>query len=351
LDDPRSLCPLFLAPRDRANFVEQIASGVLLTLGAEMFVLTAAHAVDALDRGDLMLPGASRLLELEGTFHRLPLATVGSRDRDPVDFGFLRLTPELAAQMHPAFKPLKWDELGLFETLTEGDLYTFAGYPVSRAKVRGHRHESELFKYTGGAAPDDVYASIGCDPGLHVVMIFNRKRCIVGGNIQAAAHPRGLSGGGVFSWPKTARESLAPKGPRRLVAIAHTYLDQPGCMVATRINGCIAAILHHYPHADPLARRKGERSIPAAVVWYRESDWPAIKRDFVDAANMPETFNAWREAAQTGIETLTRRGTLAVPVPLTADEIARYCRATGQPNTGRTRGQFASKRLAEAILG
>lgn len=165
MEDPRSVCPLFLAPRDRENFVEQIASGVFLSLGGEMFVLTAAHAVDSLDRGDLLLPGASHLMEFEGTFHRVPLAAIGSRDCDPVDFGFLRLTPELAAQIHPAFKPLEWDELGL-----------------------------------------------------------------------------------------------------------------------------------------------------------------------------------------TGIETLRRRGALVVPVPLSAEEIARYCRETGQPNTGRTRGQLASKRLAEAIL-
>lgn len=75
-------------------------------------------------------------------------ATLGFRDRDPLDLRFLRPTPDLAAQIHTAFKPPEWDDLGLFESLTEGDLYTFAGYPVSRATVRGHRYESERFKYT-----------------------------------------------------------------------------------------------------------------------------------------------------------------------------------------------------------
>jgi hypothetical protein len=60
---------VFLAPRDRGNVVEQIASGVLLSLGGETFVLTAGHVVDELDRGHL---------------------------------------------------PLGWEDFGLFETLAEG---------------------------------------------------------------------------------------------------------------------------------------------------------------------------------------------------------------------------------------
>jgi hypothetical protein len=349
VDDPRAVLPVFLAPSDRPAFVEQVASGVLLALGGETFVLTASHVVDELDRGSLMFPVSGHLLEFGGTFHRVPVADGASRGNDRTDFGFLRLKPELAAALHPDLEPLGWEDLGFFETLVEGDLYTFVGYPANRARVGGQKAESELFKYTGAAASDAVYQEIGFDPGMHIAMMFDVKRCFVGGRIQATAHPPGLSGGAIVSWPKTARELPVERRPRRLVGIAHTYLRRPGCMVGTRINGCVAAILHHYPELDPCRDRP--ESIPLAMVWYREADWPAIKRDFADGANMHATFNEWREAAQTGIESLRRRGVEAVPVHLSLDEIARYCAKTGQPNTGRTRGQLASRRLAQAIRG
>lgn len=349
MDQPRAVIPLFLAPEDRVNCVTQVASGVLLCLGDEIFVLTAAHVVDELDGGSLLLPGSEHLRELEGTFHRVPVTPGAARHDDRIDFGFLRLAPELAAGLHPSFEPLRWEDLGLFETLTEGDLYSFAGYPASRARVRAHMAESELFQYTGGAASDAVYGEIGFDPSLHIAMMFDVDGCVVAGRVQATAHPRGMSGGAIFSWPKTARDLPIRSRPQRLVGIVHTYRKRPGCMVGTRINGYVAAILRKYPHVDPC--RDTPQAIPLGVVWYREADWPAIKRDFADGANMHRTFNEWREAAQTGIENMRRRGVEAVPVPLSVEEIANFCAQTGQPNTGRTRSQLASRRVAEAIQG
>ena len=351
MNDARFVIPVFLAPGNRTSFVVQVASGVLLSLGGETFVLTAAHAVDELDRGALMLPGVGHLRDFEGTFHRVPMGEGASRNHDRIDFGFLHLSPDLASGLDPSFEPLAWDDLGVFETLTEGDLYTFSGYPVSRSRVSRRKAESELFSYTGAAASDAVYQEIGFDPALHIVMVFDLARCIVAGRIQATARPRGLSGGAIFSWPKTARDLPVHRRPRRLVGIAHTCLERPGCMVGTRINGCIAAILHQYPEIDPYAGRGSQESIPVAVVWYREADWPSIKRDFADGESMHRTFNEWREAAQSGIESMTRRGVQAIPVPLGLEEITQYCAETEQPNTGRTRSQLASKRLAEALRG
>ncbi|MEX2206661.1 MAG: hypothetical protein WEF50_10585 [Myxococcota bacterium] len=352
MEDQRSVCPIFVAPNNRPNVLQPLGSGVLLSLGDETFVLSAAHVVDTLDWGALMLPGVSGFVEFGGNFHRRPMEPGKSRNEDAIDFAFLRLAPETVAELSPEFRPLGWQDLGLFETLGEGDLYTFAGFPASRTKVRRRVVQSELFKYTGGAASDALYQETGFDPELHIAMMFNIARCVVGGEkIQATADPHGVSGGGIFSWPKTVREGPSEAAPRRLVGIAHTYRKRPGCLVGTRINGCVAAILHHYPNLDPTAGQGSRGAIPVGVVWYRESDWPRIRREFEDGHQMHASFNEWREAAQTGIETLLKRGVEAVPVPLAIEEITKYCTETGQPNIGRTRGELASRRVAEAILG
>lgn len=106
----------------------------------------------------------------------------------------LRIAPRLAAELHPSFEVLGWEDLGLFETLTEGDLYSFVGYPASRRRVRARTAESELFRYTGAAGSDGVYEETGFDPGAHVAMMFDVKGCVVGDRIQATADPYEMSG-------------------------------------------------------------------------------------------------------------------------------------------------------------
>lgn len=351
MDDPRSVVPIFFASEGRQNF-EQIGSGVLLSLGGEVFLLTVAHITDRLEEGTLLVPGRNGIIPANGHSSYVPKPTAGGRASDRIDIAYLRLAPETMSELHPGFSPLSWQDLGIFETLHEGDLYTFVGFPAKRARIRAQSAESEIFKFTGGAASDATYAQLGYDPSLHIAMMFNRRKAIVGNKIQAAIHPRGLSGGGIFSWSKRARTDPSVGPPKRLVGIVHAYHEPQGCMVGTRINGYLAAIFRNNPHLEPVPHASGARDAPlvTGIAWYRAEDWAQLKAEFEDSEHMHATWHEWREAAQKTVEQMRLRGVHMVPVELTAREISEYCSKAGRPNISRTRNELVSRRLRDATL-
>ena len=61
------------------------------------------------------------------------------------------------------------------ETLIEDDIYTFGGYPVSRSKTFASESATEVFLYTGAAAPPIKHQNLGYDLRTHVLINFNRK--------------------------------------------------------------------------------------------------------------------------------------------------------------------------------
>ncbi len=166
-------------------------------------------------------------------------------------------------------------------------------------------------------------------------------------------HPRGISGGGVFRWPKDVGHR--PQELRRsLVGIAHTYLKKHNCLVGTRLDLYYQLIEQNNPHLFPAAPKhtdSPDRTIPLflSVVCYRKEEWPLLLSQFADADHMQNSWNEWRQAVENGIEQMQRKNVLMIPIELTADEIMKHCASENLPNTGQTRADLASRRLAEML--
>jgi hypothetical protein len=343
----QSVCPIFVE-RSQPGVVEQIGSGVLVEIHGELFLLTAAHVTDYEDLGRMLVPGTQGLIAPHGYFAHLAVAAGGKRLNDKIDIAYYRLDQEILNDLYPKFKPLEREDVALFDSLTEGDIYTFSGYPHRKARLRGDRIETEIFSYTGCAVDDETYQKLGYDPRIHIVIRFERKRaCSRDGFRITPPLPHGVSGGGVFAWRKDALVG-GDAEERRLVGIAHTHHSAQNCLIGTRLNAFLSCIFRNNP---ALAPQTQSSSIPmiTGMAWYRQDEWERLKREFDDADRFPPTWREWRHKADRGIDQLWAQGCIMSPVGLSADEIQNFCVSRKLPNTSRTRIRLVNEKLSRLM--
>lgn len=345
------LCPVFLQRAD-TNRLQQIATAVALRLGGKVFLLTAAHVIDHRSEGTLLIPTKDGIEPIEGRMIALDLPRTGSRKEDKVDVAYVELSESLAGNISESIVPLGREELSLFDFYLEGDLYTFAGYPWRKSEVKGGRVKTELASYTGEAASEARYKALGYSTAYHVVIQFRCKKArhMMSGAKQIAPLPHGISGGGVFSWQKDMAK--APKAPElKCTAVGHTYLQSQHVLVGTRLNVYLGMIQQSHPEVIAEAGiGYSPQPIMMGIVWYARSEWDELMRDFDDANNMSDTWEEWRQGAESGIEEMAIRGKVAMPVPMTAQEIRDFCFKQKLKNNGYARSTLASAKMAEQFI-
>ena len=252
---------------------------------------------------------------------------------------YFLLDDDIALKLKDYFCILSRKEYWLTDNLMEGDVYTFTGYPLSKAKtVNKNLYTSEIFSYTGEAAIDRKYEALKFNAESNILINFRIKKAIdaSSGEKRRPPHPKGISGGAIFRWAKHQPNALE----RTLVGIGHTYLSQHNCLVGTKLRIFISFIAAN--HADLFIEEDvdHQNTIPMflALVAYKKEEWETLMSQFDDAANMQNSWAEWRNAAENGIEHMDRSGKVIIPIELSADEIQTYCKTHSLPNTGQSRG-------------
>lgn len=338
--------PVFCVAHE-SDRMEQVGSGVLLRISDEVFLLTAAHVADERGSGNLFLPGRGEIVPVSGHFAHILVPKGGKRADDKIDVAYFRLSEDLRTNLDPSLRVLIRDDVLLHDQLFEGDCYTFAGYPGTKSRLRHDGIATEPFTYTGGAASEGDYERLGYSPTEHIVMRFSRKGAftLLQQGKQTAPHPRGMSGGGVFAWPKDLCKRV--KVPSlKLVGIAHTYHERHHCMVATRLNAYLACIFANNPALQASSETAASQPRVTGIAWYKKEEWEELLRSAEDADKMAETWQEWRQKALEFLEGTARHGRETIPVTITVEEISAYCEAQGLRNTGRTRSELASMKVA-----
>jgi len=240
--------PIFAA-ETIAGSVNQIGSGVVVSIGEELFALTAAHVTDrALGDGVLFMPSKEGIVPMTGSLAYNPVSEHRPRLMDTGDMGYYHLSENWRTKLHPTIKPLSLGDLLLTDDLETGDLFTYVGYPWRLTKKRGGAQMTDRTTYTGHALSPDVYESLGLSRIVHVVIRMRLKKTYSTRHMshKIAPHPQGISGGAVLAWPVTYSERLhSPK--LKLAAIAHSFYAEKHCLVGTRIIPYMMAIVRNNP--------------------------------------------------------------------------------------------------------
>lgn len=346
-----SVCPIFLKGTNQK--IEQIGSGVLLRFENDVFLLTAGHVIDWMERGTLCIPCKNGIGKIVGYVSSINAPMSIDRNDDKLDFAYFKLDSDLVINIHQDFFPITKDDCWVTDYLQEDDIYSFSGFPLNKAKNRNGKFSSEFFSYSGTAVDTKTFESVGYSHETNIIISFRRKKSVnMEGEKLIPPLPKGISGGGVFRWPKNVFGGKQ-KLKRYLVGIGHTYLNEKNLLIGTKLDVVLKfmALRNPISYSDARLNFSPANRVPLflGIAHYRRKEWELLKNQFDDSERMHDTWSEWREAAEIGIESMYKQGKIMIPIDLPAKEIDEYCKKNKLPNISKTRNCMLNLKLADLI--
>ncbi len=243
-DPYKGLVPIFLETDIPRSF-RQIGSAVFVRVRGIRFLFTAAHVLDELERGQLLVPTSNGIEPIEGYYAFKDLLPEETREEDQVDMGYYKLSNHFADRISEIFTPIDMSNIQLIRHVNELSICSVSGYPASKAKKKGNEFSSEVYSYTGVVVGPDIYEKHQLNPEFEIVIGFTQKTAV---NVEGQPFPtpslKGLSGGGIFAWPNEF-DGFPPWSERKLVGIMHSYKKRDNLIVGTNMIAYLAGITKH----------------------------------------------------------------------------------------------------------
>lgn len=87
-----------------------------------------------------------------------------------------------------------------------------------------------------------------------------------------------------------------------------------------------------------------------SMVWYRESDYDALLKIFVDAGKLPRSFLQWQDAAEQGRKRQLREGKVVVKAYIDPNTFPAWCAANGCNVDADGRTKFANAEAYRIVM-
>ena len=272
------LCPIYVETQD--DF-EKIATGVLLNVFDNVFLLTASHVIDQAKNinKEIAIPTKNGLENISGTLYHRYLQKNENRDDYMLDFSWYKLAPKMIDILHEDFIPLTKEKIEISDDFTfQHDkslepipvkemmkrmkfLYDnptpenneklefindfiikskiiFVGYPNTKSKVRETSYSDEKTYYHGDGVGEDIYKSYNCTLVDNIIAEYGKKGTMnTDFDATNSPKPEGISGGGIYRLIET-KDGL----DRKLIGIGHTYKAKKHLFIGTNISFCLDVI-------------------------------------------------------------------------------------------------------------
>ena len=253
----RVVAPLYSeGPRHPVLF----GTGVLVRAGEIVFLVTAAHVVDQVERGPHYFGAGNMLLPLPTVRMTCPLPPSGSREDDEVDVGYWILDPEQISRLTSA-DTLHPGDLELTEPTTppEQNQFYLSGFPASR-QPRAFKDQSWEVKDFGFITDErslNDYAAVARDRQKHIFVDFDKSDVYRAGERVDGPNLEGVSGGAL--WHVRGEVGVSPQQPL-LAGIVTTWRKRdPKGVSATRIRLWAVEVARQFPSAAQAFQRAIER--------------------------------------------------------------------------------------------
>lgn len=258
--------PLFAV--DERGRPDLHASCVLLECDEVPLIVTAAHAIWGIcEVGSAVHIGARRITALAPEF-----ILSSSDGSDPLDIAIMIAPRDLLETEQMEVLPQMRTTVN--RTFPNYHFRCVHGYPCNKNKqeqrldVVNKSFTRYGFTYAGASRTVRVnYAKFRKDPNWHVALQYQRKGRNETGEILTPPHPKGISGGGSWLVPDSAKATAV-----YLEGIAIEYHKRQALVFATRIEHVIAFIRHALgsggeratanPTVDPDAGKNAARGSP-----------------------------------------------------------------------------------------
>lgn len=279
-DEWDELCPIFIFNQEE---IEQIATGVLIEIWNNTYLLTASHVIDHfyIEKKELYIPTKNGFELISGIYHHSHLQEGESRDDDNIDFSFFKLSNELKSNLVD-FEPIQENKINLSIDFTLNEKYKrhnqlltknyikksntfiknnhtnfnhnllenytstisditiiFAGYPISKSKNKNNKTYSEIVYYHGSAVEKSEYETFSLNYKINIMAEFGKYGSMDKDYVKFISPKKtGISGGGIY---KIVKGNNGFQN-RELIGIGHTKKDKQHLLIGTNINYCLSQI-------------------------------------------------------------------------------------------------------------
>jgi hypothetical protein len=189
---------------------------MLLNLGHENYLLTAAHIVDENKNTSLYVGTGNELELIEGEFF-ITREPEGGRNNDHYDFAWTKLSTDFLSKLERV-KFIYEKDFAINLGNHYERLFLALGYPNSKNKnvnVPNKSVKPKFQKYSSIVKPNnDLCQKLGVSGNEHLFFEFDSKHSRNSdGAIGNSIEPRGMSGGAIIDMGRIGLKQLVPGTP------------------------------------------------------------------------------------------------------------------------------------------
>lgn len=236
----------------------QTGSCVVLKIGDEVFILSAAHVFEDIGSFPVLVGAGERLHELTGDRFSTRQGPSGTHQDDPIDAVAFHITSTVPDILRSG--ALSLDDVDKSTVFEEGEFYVVGGFHASRSKRLQQRLMSFQEMYPTIEQESANYKSIGLDRARQIGLVFEDE-VLVNGKWQKSPSMVGMSGGAVFRIPDLRPHPLyvTPRSIRSVLSgIIIERRKKLGAIVPTlvssRIGYHLGLIDKYLPELDLVSR-------------------------------------------------------------------------------------------------
>jgi hypothetical protein len=195
----KSTCQFFTL---EGNVPKPLGSGVCVQVGAQRYILTAAHVLDGcIDT--IHFKSATGLFH--SFFEVISLKIDVPRAVDKNDTALIIVTEEMHNLFNGCYSFISPNELGINHDLLDNDSYAAFGFPASSTKIKmGERCIKDIGNFiTARPSQLAIYNVLGCNFKENIVIGYKKKKMVdMKTNKRGeGVNPFGMSGGGLWYVP------------------------------------------------------------------------------------------------------------------------------------------------------
>lgn len=217
-----STCQLFY----RAN---AIGSGVFIETRNNKYLVSAAHVLESDYINAMTIPNGEILVEIQGVLIITEVPIGGIRDDDKFDIAVVQLTEDCYKEVEKQFSFLTINEIDSEHVKLNSHQYVFCGYPIATTVVKNMEMKihSDALKVRTKMLTKDLLIVPSYPNGSKWILDYNRNNQFNIRNqmLQLSTHPKGVSGGGLWTIPFNP-EIKIENTDMKLIGIMTDFFEQ-----------------------------------------------------------------------------------------------------------------------------
>lgn len=235
----------------RSKKPEQAASGVIVRIKTEYFILSASHVFDDIGSHALLVgAGNGNMLAcLSGDRFSSARGPSGTHIDDPIDASVFHIQSGITDQIKEI--ALTLEDFDISSPDTSKSVYLASGFRVKKSKTVGKRATSKRECFPTIDYDRNEYSQLNIDRNTHIALAYDNQVLSMG-KWQASPTPKGLSGGAIIRIDGFTMDQpfkAEPNAKQLLAAITiaqrREKAGMPGVLIGTRI-GVHLGLIHKY---------------------------------------------------------------------------------------------------------